>query len=301
MRVLSPTARGDKFAHRLALSGVLNHSSTKRCNSEIVPGQKAHGSHRANAFTLIELLIVIAIIVLLAAILFPAFARARESAKRSSCASNLKQLGLGMQQYVEDNDGRFPPYVYSSTLYVVPATTTPTTACISTDTTCVMVCWPDLLDPYIKNPQVFNDPNNTNTYFDGCKFRNGTTCAMPGTTTNRPWTYVAANGLMIDSTGAQRSSRDGIMYGYDDALSNPNTPTHMNQLAYPSERLMFGEASNYKLTFPAVAANHYLIPRHFQGVNIAFVDGHVKWLGWDFVSSNPTTGTAAGRLWRNGG
>src|ERR1700722_4415731 len=61
-----------------------------------------------NGFPLIELLVVIAIIALLAAILFPVFARARENARRATCQSNLKQLGLGMLQYEQDHDERFP-------------------------------------------------------------------------------------------------------------------------------------------------------------------------------------------------
>ncbi|RYG65392.1 DUF1559 domain-containing protein, partial [bacterium] len=59
-------------------------------------------------FTLIELLVVIAIIAILAAILFPVFGRARENARRSSCQSNLKQIGLGIMQYVQDYDERLP-------------------------------------------------------------------------------------------------------------------------------------------------------------------------------------------------
>jgi prepilin-type N-terminal cleavage/methylation domain-containing protein/prepilin-type processing-associated H-X9-DG protein len=63
---------------------------------------------RRSGFTLIELLVVIAIIGILAAILFPVFARARENARRASCASNLKQLGLSFIQYTQDYDERLP-------------------------------------------------------------------------------------------------------------------------------------------------------------------------------------------------
>ena len=63
---------------------------------------------RRPAFTLIELLVVIAIIAILAAILFPVFARARAQARKATCASNLKQLGLAFLMYSQDYDETFP-------------------------------------------------------------------------------------------------------------------------------------------------------------------------------------------------
>jgi prepilin-type N-terminal cleavage/methylation domain-containing protein len=63
---------------------------------------------RSKAFTLIELLVVIAIIAILAAILFPVFAQAKNSAKKTACLSNVKQIALGTIMYTGDNDDVFP-------------------------------------------------------------------------------------------------------------------------------------------------------------------------------------------------
>ena len=96
---------------------------------------------KKSAFTLIELLVVIAIIAILAAILFPVFARARENARRSSCMSNMKQIGLGVLQYAQDYDEKYPsgttgnrgrgwagqvlPYIKSSQVFVCPSDARP--------------------------------------------------------------------------------------------------------------------------------------------------------------------------------
>lgn len=91
-----------------------------------------------NGFTLIELLVVIAIIAILAAILFPAFARARENARRASCQSNLKQLGLGMMQYNQDYDEKLPLYYNGAT----------------------GLGWGHVIDPYLKSDQLFKCPSS---------------------------------------------------------------------------------------------------------------------------------------------
>ena len=65
-------------------------------------------SRQLNGFTLIELLVVIAIIAILAAILFPVFAQAREKARQIACLSNLRQIGIGLNMYVQDYDERYP-------------------------------------------------------------------------------------------------------------------------------------------------------------------------------------------------
>ena len=86
--------------------------------SKTVPVRHYYCNRTAAAsrgFTLIELLVVISIIALLAAILFPVFSRARESARRSACLSNMKQMGLALLQYTQDYDERMPVQTWSNT------------------------------------------------------------------------------------------------------------------------------------------------------------------------------------------
>jgi len=104
---------------------------------------------RRNAFTLIELLVVVAIIAILAALLFPVFAQAREKARAISCLSNMRQIGLGVQMYTQDNDERLFYRVgwKNSRSGFIP--------------TVDALRWWNLLMPYQKNKDMFKCPSDS--------------------------------------------------------------------------------------------------------------------------------------------
>ncbi len=77
------------------------------------------------AFTLIELLVVIAVIAILAALLFPVFSRARESARKTGCLSNLKQMGLAVTLYLQDYDETYPMNRFADDLHPAGGCTAP--------------------------------------------------------------------------------------------------------------------------------------------------------------------------------
>ncbi|UCC67286.1 MAG: prepilin-type N-terminal cleavage/methylation domain-containing protein [Armatimonadota bacterium] len=121
---------------------------------------------RRKGFTLIELLVVIAIIGILAAMVFPVFARARESARKAVCLSNVKNIALAIQMYLADNNDTLPPREHRPEVLEYFAVTK--MGAHPSDQGEAMPCahwanpylrWPVVLDEYIKNRDVWQCPS----------------------------------------------------------------------------------------------------------------------------------------------
>ena len=120
--------------------------------------------HKRRGFTLIELLVVIAIIAILAAMLFPVFARARESARKIQCLANVKNIATAFQLYFSDYD-RFPPAEHNPTAiqYFSDKGCTVTPGCCNYPTLAnPYMRWPVILDEYTKNRDIWRCPSARN-------------------------------------------------------------------------------------------------------------------------------------------
>ena len=234
-------------------------------------------------FTLIELLVVIAIIALLASILFPVFARARENARRATCQSNLKQIGIAIMQYTQDNDEDMP--------YTSDASGT----------------WQVVIQFYIKSTQAFTCPDASSSarlnYFanDASSDGNGNGVA--------PWCQQGTYG------GNWACGQYGF-HGYFAPMryAADGIPSALSQIPWPSQLILVGEDRDPN-GYPDLISNTFdeVISStdhrgpwsgHMRTSNYLFVDGHVKALtpiatafpldmwGWD--TNNTTGGPIAG-------
>ena len=240
-------------------------------------------------FTLIELLVVIAIIAILAAILFPVFARARENARRSSCQSNLKQIGIGFAQYTQDYDEKFPA---TDGWYRIGGAAGPTAT------------WDLVIQPYVKSVQILTCPSDSNSKtWDLSAYGFG----------NVKRSYAMARYLTISQTSDNTRQSEGM------SLSSINQPsvtwaaadrvnqTGQNDIFYTYEYCDLGHsdqsASDFGKNFNDGATPATATGRHLGTTNVLYVDGHVKSYRMSKGNIQPVLGhpeqTAPNGAWMN--
>jgi prepilin-type N-terminal cleavage/methylation domain-containing protein/prepilin-type processing-associated H-X9-DG protein len=218
-------------------------------------------SSRSQAFTLIELLVVIAIIAILASILFPVFARARENARRASCLSNLKQMGLGFMQYTQDYDGGFPPAIMGTW-----GTSDFSSGAICSGKPCETVAvsngavigkyfsWMDSLYPYTKSLNLFYCPSQSARDISNYGYS----------------AYISGVRLYVVKAGA------------------PQIPINDSSLEHAATTVLSMDCANVYCTYATPGGDSFFaatkepqyVP-HFDGTTIAYADGHAKWTRYD--------------------
>ena len=259
---------------------------------------------KKKGFTLIELLIVIAIIAILASILFPVFARARENARRSSCASNLKQQGLGIMQYTQDYDEVMVPAWLDGSCYASGGhSDTNTGGCAGTDN----LKWMDLIQPYVKSEQVFNCPSAIASHpkydeANGSRYGHyaaNTAYAHPNddayTGVFSRFRETAAGTFILSSpvslarmqtpatTVMVTDSRAGsaatpYAMSWNGALSGPPTTSQYEVRAVGVDA---SESSARTWTYKGSTGTPFaptgaIAERHLETINVLWADGHVK-------------------------
>lgn len=204
------------------------------------------------AFTLIELLVVIGIIAMLAAILFPVFARAKEAAKRTSCLSNLSQIGKAMLLYMGDNDDQYPYAVDNSDrLHPEMWASIPT---FQADIPNINLMQ-DALADYVKGPQLFRCASDSGSHVLDDHF---------------PLTYET-NGSAFKTFGSSYLYRTEICATHQTQTSL-STPTRIN-LFFDAAGHWHGSGGAAKATDSAAAVFSVLMGYRY---NTLFADMHTK-------------------------
>lgn len=249
-------------------------------------------NHRRKAFTLIELLVVIAIIAILAAILFPVFARARENARRASCQSNVKQIGIGLLQYIQDFDETLPKNSYGPSAVDIYGAWNPGN-----------YTWMDAIFPYVKSTQTFECPSDgypsdkytVQTDDDyGSYAINGYGLSDGGAYNKYPpagsnkasdpfdikasrLATPATTFWVMENSSGYRGSLSNIAYAW--RVGNSMAATSL----YPTSSGLCstGYEAFPRLCAPSVHTTNGPGARHLETVTVLYCDGHVKSLKLD--------------------
>ncbi|HSV75382.1 MAG TPA: DUF1559 domain-containing protein [Chthonomonadales bacterium] len=219
-------------------------------------------SRERQAFTLIELLVAIAIIAILAAILFPVFAQAREKARAASCLSNTKQFALSTLMYVQDYDETFPQSAYSlDNPVLVPG---------SGDRVFTVF---EAVAPYMRNTGILVCPSHR----PGIDF----TAILQAIGLRSAGAFRYASYAMNFAVFQDPSIPPGLS-GADPCLTLAEVGEPANTtMFYDSKYTPWGGAPAYPdcPVPPGVFdwVNFAADARHSDGFNVSFVDGHAKW------------------------